>query len=75
MSGSSNRALAWLVAAGALLDGLLAGSTVDRFVAGLPAWRQVGVVAWADYSRHADLGYGSSSIPCWPSEGACSPRK
>jgi hypothetical protein len=52
-----------LVASGLLLDGLLAGSTVDRFVAGWPAWRHVGVVAWAEYSRHADLGYGLILYP------------
>jgi hypothetical protein len=51
------------VTAGVLFDGLLAGSTVDRFVAGVPAWKHVGVVAWAEYSRHADLGYGLILYP------------
>lgn len=54
-NASRHRALRAFVAAGLLLDGLLAGSTVDRFVAGWPAWKHVGVNAWAEYSRHADL--------------------
>jgi hypothetical protein len=60
---SGRRALLWIVAAGVVLDGLLAGSTVDRFVAGWPSWKRVGVAAWAEYSRHADLGYGLVLYP------------
>lgn len=60
---SRGGALTWLVAVGLLLDGLLAGSTVDRFVAGWPAWKHLGVTAWAEYSRHADLGLGLVLYP------------
>jgi hypothetical protein len=60
---SKLRILLSLIALGLLLDGLLAGSTVDRAVAGWPAWRHLGVVAWAEYSRHADLGYGLVLYP------------
>jgi hypothetical protein len=41
-----------------VLHGILAGVTVDRILVGLPAWYEVGVVAWANYSRSADLGNG-----------------
>ena len=47
-----------LIVAATLLHGILAGVTVDRIPVGLPAWYEVGVVAWADYSRSADLGNG-----------------
>jgi hypothetical protein len=48
-----------LVVSATILAGLLAGTTVDRFVVAFPAWRKLGVKAWADYSRHADLGNGT----------------
>jgi hypothetical protein len=64
------RGLQWLVACGVVLDGLLAGSTVDRFVAGLPAWRALPVDAWAAYSRHADLGGGLVLYPVLAIGGA-----
>jgi hypothetical protein len=47
-----------LIVAATLFHGILAGVNVDRILVGLPAWYQVGVVAWADYSRSADLGNG-----------------
>jgi hypothetical protein len=54
----------WILILGAaLLHGILAGLTIDRILVGLPAWREVGVVAWANYSRSADLGNGLVLYP------------
>jgi len=54
----------WILILGAaLLHGILAGSTIDRILVGIPAWREVGVVAWANYSRSADLGNGLILYP------------
>jgi hypothetical protein len=36
---------------------------IDRWVVGMPAWSTVGVVAWANYSRSADLGNGFILYP------------
>jgi hypothetical protein len=61
--GAPTAATRWLVALTVLLTGLLAGATLDRGLVGYPAWRQVGVMAWAEYSRHADLGNGMFFYP------------
>ena len=45
------------------LNGLLAGQNVDRLVVQMPAWRRVGVRAWAAYSRRADMGNGFILYP------------
>jgi hypothetical protein len=50
----------------AAIDGLLAGLNVDRMVVQMPAWRRVGVRAWAAYSRQADLRNG---LFLYPAEG------
>jgi hypothetical protein len=47
----------------AILTGLLAGLSLDRTVVAMPAWRHVGVEAWASCSRHADLGRGLVLYP------------
>jgi hypothetical protein len=52
-----------LIVGATLLDGILAGGDVDRWVVSMPAWRTVGVVAWANYSRSADLGNGFILYP------------
>lgn len=46
-----------------LFSGLLAGSNIDRAIAAMPAWQQVGATAWAEFSRHADLGNGIVLYP------------
>lgn len=51
-----------LVAAATVVGGLF-GSLLDRAVVATPAWRHLGVQAWADYSRHADLGTGNIVYP------------
>ncbi|MFE3281051.1 hypothetical protein [Nocardia sp. NPDC059239] len=51
-----------LVVAIVVVGGLF-GSLLDRALVATPAWRDLGVVAWADYSRHADLGPGDVVYP------------
>ena len=46
-----------------LLGGLLAGLDLARLAIEMPAWRQVGAVPWARFSRHADLGNGLVAFP------------
>lgn len=46
-----------------LIAGLLAGSNVDRAFVAMPAWQQIGALAWAEFSRHADLGNGLILYP------------
>lgn len=43
----------------------LGGSLADRALVSTPAWQQLGVAAWATYSRHADLGNGLILYPIW----------
>jgi len=58
-----------LIIAATVVSGLF-GSLLDRAVVATPAWRDLGVQAWADYSRHADLQNGLVVYPiggilCW----------
>ena len=52
-----------LVAAATLVSGILAGGIIDRVAVGGPAWHALGVEAWAQYSRRADLGSGLVAYP------------
>jgi hypothetical protein len=47
----------------ALVSGLLAGLDFDRSLVAMPAWVLVGPAAWAEFSRHADLGAGLVLYP------------
>lgn len=47
----------------AIADGLLAGGNIDRLLVATPAWTHVGLDAWADFTRHADLGNGIVVYP------------
>jgi hypothetical protein len=58
----SARTSALLIAA-TVLSGLLAGGDLDRAIVAMPAWEQVGAPAWAEFSRHADLGNGLVLYP------------
>lgn len=49
--------LSQLVTAAVLVDGFLAGASVDRTFVQLPAFRKTGVRQWAAFSRNADLGH------------------
>jgi hypothetical protein len=46
-----------------LTGGLLAGMNCDRAFVAMPAWQEVGPQAWAEFSRHADLGNGRLLYP------------
>jgi hypothetical protein len=52
-----------LLIAATLVSGWLAGGNIDRAIVAMPAWQQVGAVAWAEFSRHADLGSGLILYP------------
>ena len=52
-----------LLMAATLFGGLLAGGNIDRGFVAMPAWEQVGSVAWGEFSRHADLGNGLFLYP------------
>jgi len=51
-----------LVLAAVVIGGLF-GSLLDRSLVATPAWQRLGAAAWADYSRHADLGNGDIVYP------------
>jgi hypothetical protein len=51
-----------LVVSATVVGGLFS-SLLDRALVATPAWRHLGVQAWADYSRHADLGTGNIVYP------------
>ncbi len=45
----------WLVIAATLVNSFLAAGNVNRAIVDMPAWQQTGPLAWAAFSRHADL--------------------
>jgi hypothetical protein len=59
-----------LLIAATLVSGWLAGGNIDRAFVAMPAWREVGAVAWAEFSRHADLGNGLIVYPLEAISGA-----
>jgi hypothetical protein len=63
------RRIRYLTVAAAVLAGFLAGTAIDRELVTYPAWKFIGPLAWAEFSRHADLGsgvlvYASGAIGC-----------
>jgi hypothetical protein len=48
----------WLLLAATLANGLLAGASLDQSVKQLPARHRIGVEAYSEYSKAADLGNG-----------------
>jgi hypothetical protein len=54
-----------LIVLAAILDGILAGAGLDRALVTFPAWRVLGPLEWAAFSRHADLGAGRFWYPLW----------
>ena len=52
-----------LIITATTFSGFLAGANMDRIVIQMPAWRRVGVRAWAKFSRRADLGNGLIVYP------------
>jgi hypothetical protein len=59
----SSRATRFVLLLAILFSGALAGGNIDRAFVAMPAWQQIGAVAWADFSRHADLGNGLILYP------------
>ena len=58
-----------MIIAATVVSGLF-GSMLDRALVATPAWHDLGVRAWADFSRHADLQNGYIVYPiggilCW----------
>jgi hypothetical protein len=52
----TSRLTRWLLLASLAVGGLTSG--LNRAVVDTPAWQRLGAQAWADFSRHADLGPG-----------------
>jgi ABC-type antimicrobial peptide transport system permease subunit len=46
-----------------LFSGFLAGANIDRAFVAMPAWQDVSATAWAEFSRHGDLGNGLILYP------------
>jgi hypothetical protein len=55
-----------LLIAATLVNGLLASGNINRGLVDMPAWRRVGVLGWAAFSRQADLGPRAMIV--YPSE-------
>ena len=53
----------WLLLAALLVNGLLAGASIDQSIKQLPARHRIGVVAYSEYSKAADLGNGLILYP------------
>lgn len=58
-----------LIIAATMVSGLFSFG-LDRALVAADAWRHIGVLAWADYSRHPDLEnglvvYPIGAILCW----------
>ena len=52
-----------LLFAATILGGFLAGGNIDRAFVATPSWEKVGSLAWAEFSRHADLANGLVLYP------------
>lgn len=58
MAGSPHDAWVVLLAVATLVDGLLAGASLDQSIEQLPARHRIGTAAYSAYSRAAHLGRG-----------------
>lgn len=58
--------LTWIVLAACVPDGILAGGGIQRALVHMPAWRHLGPVAWATFSRYADLS--TTGMILYPTE-------
>lgn len=56
-------AVLWLILAALLVNGLLAGASIDQSIKQLPARHRIGIVAYSEYSKAADLGNGLVLYP------------
>ena len=62
-TGQSTKWALTLMGGAVIADGLLAGGNIDRLLVATPAWRHIGLVGWADFTRSADLGNGAIVYP------------
>lgn len=53
----------WLLLTALLVNGLLVGASMDQSIKQLPARHRIGVVAYSEYSKAADLGNGIVFYP------------
>src|SRR4051812_1808820 len=53
----------FLLSAASIFLGFLAGENIERLIVGFPSWQHIGILVWAEYSRHADLGNGIFVYP------------
>jgi len=56
--GRRLRAARYFLFSATFLSAILAGITVDRYFIQRPAFEHIGMIAWGEYSRHADLSRG-----------------
>jgi hypothetical protein len=59
-----------LIIISCLLTGFLAGENVDRYLVQVPAWRQMNMITWAQFVRHADMSM--NGILLYPGEAIIS---
>ena len=52
-----------LVISATIISGFLAGGNIDRYIVQVPAFGHIGILCWAQYSLHADLGNGIFLYP------------
>src|SRR2546421_10460758 len=57
--------LLWLIVLATVLNGMLAGGSLEGSLVKLPARRRIGVVAYASFARGNDLGNGLVAYPIW----------
>ena len=57
--------LLWLIVIATILNGGLAGVSLEGSLVKLPARRRIGVVAYATFARGNDLGNGLVVYPIW----------
>jgi hypothetical protein len=57
--------LLWLIVIATVLNGGLAGVSLEGSLVKLPARRRIGVVAYATFARGNDLGNGLVVYPIW----------
>jgi hypothetical protein len=61
----THRAVTRALIVGTVIIGAFGGAVLDRAIVATPAWNRLGAAAWADYSRHADLGNGVIVYPIY----------
>jgi hypothetical protein len=57
--------LLWLIVIATVINGGLAGGSLEGVLVKLPARRRIGVVAYATFARGNDLGNGLVVYPTW----------